>query len=153
MRTLAIVALLAVMPTLAVAQAPVPDDVKKLNGFYKPESVQYEGKEQFPDAKSKAPITLVVKDGEYRMYYLSDAQKDLHVRVFTGDLKVDGAAKTFELIVKEGQKKGEKVHGIYELAEKQLKLCYCPADKPRPTTFAAAAGSGCFFETWAVEKK
>jgi len=153
MRTLAIAALVLAVPALAIAQSPVSEDLKKFNGFYKPESVQLEGKEAFPDAKSKSVMTLVIKDAEYRMYYLSDAQKDLHVRVFTGDLKIDSAAKTFELVVKEGQKKGEKVHGIYELSEKQLKLCYSPVDKPRPTAFASAAGSGCFLETWVVEKR
>lgn len=151
MRKLALITLSVVLSGFAVAQTP--DDAKKLDGKYKPESVQFEGKEQMPDAKTRAMMTLVVKEGEYRMYYLSDAQKDLHVRIFVADLKVEAGAKTFELTVKEGQKKGNKVHGIFEKTGDQLKLCYGPADKPRPTSFTAAVGSGLFSEVWVAEKK
>jgi len=150
MRKLALIAMFVALTGFAVAQTP--DDAKKLDGKYKPESVQFEGKEQMPDAKTRAMMTLVVKEGEYRMYYLSDAQKDLHVRVFVADMKFDHQAKTFELTVKEGQKKGNKVHGTFEKMDDKLKLCYGPVDKPRPTNFTTAAGSGLFSEVWVVQK-
>ena len=38
---------------------------------------------------------------------------------------------TIEFTFAEGPFKGQRRHGIYELAGNQLKMCYGPADKPR----------------------
>ena len=54
---------------------------------------------------------------------------------------------TFEFAT--GELKGQKRHGIYEIAGNQLKLCYGPVDKPKPTEFKAPPKSGFFLETWA----
>ncbi|MFO0849178.1 MAG: TIGR03067 domain-containing protein [Gemmataceae bacterium] len=137
----------------AAAQTPaVSPHLKQLEGHWKPESVQFDGKEQL-DAKAKQALTLWIKDAEYRMFYVSDPAKDLHFRLFTADLALDPATKTFALTVKDGQKKGEKRHGIYEVKGDKLTVCYGPAEKPRPTTFATTAGSECFCEVWVKEKK
>jgi uncharacterized protein (TIGR03067 family) len=52
-----------------------------------------------------------------------------------------------------GPLKGQKRHGIYEIAGDQLKLCYGPIDKPRPTTFTAPPNSGYFLEIWGKQPK
>lgn len=135
----------------AAAQQPAAPPLK-LDGMYKPESIQYDGKEM-ADAKAKQSLTLVVKDGEYRAYYAPDPAKDSHVRLFTAALTHDPAAKTFELTVTDGPKKGEKRHGIYKLEAGKLTICYGPADKPRPKEFATGPNSGLFCETWAAEAK
>ncbi|MGL6097432.1 MAG: hypothetical protein ACRC7O_16745, partial [Fimbriiglobus sp.] len=96
---------------------------------------------------------LVVKGAEYRVYYIKDAAKDEHFRLFTADITCDPAAGTFELNVKDGQRKGERRHGIYSVSGGSLRLCYGPADKPRPATYAAPKGSGMFNEVWVAEKK
>ena len=153
MRTLSFLVLVIVLASTATAQPPMPEGLKKLQGFWKAESIQYDGKEQIPDAKQRGLLTLVVKDAEYRMYCLSDAAKDEHYRLFTADLKLDPATKTFELNVKDGQKKGERRHGVYEVTDKNLKLCYGPIDKPRPTKFEATKDSEHFLEVWTPEKK
>lgn len=145
-------ALAAVVATLAVgsaawAQTP-EEEMKHWAGYWKPQSVVFEGKEQMPDPSSRAAITLVVKDGEYRMYVLSNPQKKEFLRLFTADLRLDPATKSFELTVKDGEKKGFKRHGIYELKDGHLKLCYGPTEKPRPTRFESAPGSQYFLETW-----
>ena len=49
----------------------------------------------------------------------------------------------------DGQMKGPKRHGIYEVAGDQLKLCYGPVDRPKPVKFESPAKSGYFLETWA----
>jgi uncharacterized protein (TIGR03067 family) len=132
-----------------VAQAQSPDEeMKKWAGYWKPQSVVSEGKEQMPDPSSRASITLVVKDGEYRMYVLSDVKRKLHLRLFTAGLRLDPASKAFELTVKDGEKKGQKRHGIYDLKDGRLTICYGPGEKPRPTKFEAPPGSEFFLETW-----
>ena len=122
------------------------------DGYWKPLSVIADDVEQMKSTETKAMITLVVKDGEHRLFVLKDAIKDLHYRLSTSDLTINVEARTFELSVKQGQKKGEKLHGIYELTAEKLRLCYGPAAKPRPTEFKAAKGSDYFLETWVREK-
>jgi uncharacterized protein (TIGR03067 family) len=138
---------------LAVTVPASAADVKSWEGHYNPVSIKFDEAEQVIDSDAKARMTLVVKDGEYRMFWQKDKTSELHLRLFTADLKVEPATKSFTLTVKDGQKKGQNLHGIYEQTGTELKICYGPADKPRPTTFNAAKGSGCFCEVWVREKK
>ena len=126
-----------ILTATAAAQTPAPTSpphLKAFEGQYKPESIQYDGKEM-ADPKTKAALTLVIKDGEYRAYFAHDPSKDSHVRLFTATLAADTGAKTFELTVTDGPKKGEKRHGLYKLEAGKLTICYGPAEKPRPTAF------------------
>ena len=145
----------ATEPVPPAPPAPLPDAVKKLSGFWKPESVKFDGKEQLPDAKTKEMMTLAVINSEYRMYFSPDTNVDKKdrkfTRLFTAGLTLDPNTKTFELFVKDGQQKGGKRHGIYEHVGDTLRLCYGPASKPRPTKFEATPGSEYFEETWKYE--
>lgn len=148
MRTAIVVAVVVLGGWAAAADAPV----KVPEGSWRPTSMEFEGK-QMADAEAKQKMTLVIKDGEYRMYWARDAAKEEYLRLFTGDATFDPAKRTFEVTIKDGQKKGEKVHGIYELKDGTLRVCYGPADKARPTAFASPADSGYFNEVWAAAKK
>ena len=161
MRRFACAVVLLLTPTLASADppaaappaAPVAAEVKPFQGFWKPESVQYNGAEQLADPKQRALLTLVVKAADYRVYVAKDAAGDQHLRLLTAELTADPAAKTFTLTIKEGEKKGAAFHGIYEVAGSKLRLCYGPAAKPRPTAFAALKGTDTFLEVWTPEKR
>jgi uncharacterized protein (TIGR03067 family) len=144
---------LAAVIVLLVPPVSVADDAKTVVGFWKPVSVVADGVERFPEGKSREAITLVVKDGEYRLYDCLDAAKDLHRRLVTAEIKLDPATKGIELTIKDGSRKGEKSHGVYELKDGKLRVCYGPADKPRPTSFDAPAGSGLISEMWTPEKR
>jgi uncharacterized protein (TIGR03067 family) len=148
----------AVVPTAATVPTGAADDsiaeeLKKLQGYWKPQSVIYNDAEQIPDAKARSLLTMVVTGSEFRTYYCRDVERDIHFRLFTADLTLDPTHHTFELTVRDGQKKGERRHGIYRLEGSTLTLCYGPIERPRPTEFAAPKGSGVFLETWTVEKK
>lgn len=138
-------------PAPVAAPAAVSDEVKKLKGFWKCESIQFDGAEQMANPKEREALTLVVKDAEYRMYTLSDPVKNLHLRLFTGEIALDAATNSFTLTVVDGREKGKKVHGIYELTADKFKTCYGPSDKPRPTKFEAPKDSGLFVESWKPE--
>lgn len=142
-------------PTPTSTPAPLPEHIRKLHGFWKPESVKFDGKEQLADAKTKEMLTLAVINSEYRMYFSPDTDPDKtkrkYTRLFTADLTLDPATKTFELSVTDGQQKGGKRHGIYEHVGNTLHLCYGPASKPRPTKFEATPGSEYFEEVWKFE--
>lgn len=161
MRPLIGLAALFLAVGLAAAQTPAPppaaptaaDELKKFQGFWKPDSIVADGEEKLPDAKSRALLTLVVKESEYRLYVASDPSQDKHMRLLTADIALDAAAKTFEVTIKDGLKKGEKRHGIYSLDDGKLQLCYGPADKPRAAKFEAPKGSDLLLEKWSPEKR
>ena len=139
-------------PATAPAVTPaVPEELKTLQGHWKCASIVFDGVEQMANPKEREALTLVVKAAEYRMYCVSDPAKDLHLRLFTGEIALDAATHSFTLTVVDGREKGKRVHGVYELTADQFKTCYGPADKPRPTKFEAAKDSGRFVESWKLE--
>jgi uncharacterized protein (TIGR03067 family) len=49
--------------------------------------------------------------------------------------------KTIDLEITDGESKGQRWVGIYEVAGYVHRACFAPAGKPRPTRFASEAGS------------
>ncbi len=143
----------------ATGTAPKAEEAKPVDGtaaftgVWIPQSSVFDGKEQLPDKASREMIRLSIENGEYKLYYLTDPAKLLGRRLSVADFSVDSKAGTFELVHKDGIKKGAKLHGIFELTKTTLKICYCPADKPRPTKFDAPAGSDAFCDVWERYKK
>ncbi len=147
-RTLLVVLLLA---SSAFAAEPAAD-AEKLVGFWKPVSILCEGREQLPKGQAD-DFTLVIKDGEYRLYKVLDKAKDEHVRLISAELVLNPKLMTFEWNVISGTRKGEKYHGLYAKKDDQLQFCYGPADKPRPTQLESTSSNGMYLETWVPEKK
>ena len=131
------------------------ENTQPFTGVWMPQSSVFNGKEQLPDKASRDMIRLSIENGEYKLFYITDPDPDKMMgrRLATADLAVDEKAGTFELTIKDGGKKGDRRHGIFELTETGLKMCYGPADKPRPTKFEAPAGSDNFCDTWERRKK
>ena len=139
--------------TAPAAADPTP---KQFVGVWVPVSCQFNGEEQWkgPDGeKVRDAIRLSIEGGQHKLYFITDPEKMLGQRVSTAGLTADEKGGTFELTMSEGFKKGEKVHGIFAFDGDQMKLCYGPADKPRPTKFEAPKGSGTFNEVWTRHKK
>ncbi len=141
----------------ATAQPPaVPaGDLANLQGNWKPLSILFEGKTQAPIGEMDK-LTGVFDRSEYHLYYADKTKTPpavlkLAVMTVTLDPSTSPKGITFEFAT--GNLKGQKRHGVYELAGNELKLCYGPADRPRPTQFAAPAGSGYFLEVWAKQPK
>lgn len=139
--------------TLIVSVPAFAADSKPWDGHYKPVSITFDDQDQLPDPDAKSRMTLVVKDGEYRMFWQKDKGSKLHLRLFTADVTLDKDGKSFSLSIKDGSKKGQQLHGIYVTSKTQLHLCYGPADKPRPIALAGTKGTGHFYEVWEREKK
>src|SRR5262245_41789086 len=101
MRAVALGIAFVVVGTLAAGQ----DDTASLDGDWQPESLQFDGKEQCPDAKSREPLTLVVEKSEYRMYFMTNEKEGKALRLFAAEFRPDSASRSFEMEVKDGQKK------------------------------------------------
>jgi uncharacterized protein (TIGR03067 family) len=149
----AVVAGLVGVVGLAVGGNPLPstpDDLGALQGYWKPLSIKFEDKDQMAAADLQK-VTAVFDQKEYHLYF-KDTSKEgaAPVRLALANVTLDPGTnpKTIEFTFAVGSHKGQKCHGIYELAGNQLKLCYGPADKPKPTGFGAPTRSGYFLEVW-----
>ncbi|QJX00824.1 TIGR03067 domain-containing protein [Frigoriglobus tundricola] len=150
------------MTTLVMADppaAPAETDLDRLQGSWMPLQCEVEGKGQMPD-KLKEQVRVVFDKNEYHLYFkdskLGKDGKPIVLRLALASVTLDATAnpKTIQFEFADGQLKGKKCHGIYELAGNQLRMCYGSAEKPKPTKFESPAGSGYFVETWVrFEKK
>jgi uncharacterized protein (TIGR03067 family) len=149
------------MTTLLLAApppiAPATTDLDKLQGAWQPLQCDYEGKPQMPRTREKdlmEQVRVVFDKSEFHLYFkdsqLDKDNKPIILRLALARVELDDTTtpKSINFEFAEGPLKGKKCHGIYELAGNQLKMCYCSADKPKPTKFEALVGSGCFNETW-----
>ncbi|MFO0821986.1 MAG: TIGR03067 domain-containing protein [Gemmataceae bacterium] len=149
---------IALTTTLAAHAAnPKPeDDLASLQGNWKPLQCEYEGSPQMP-ADVMKQVTVVFDKNEYHLYFVDkgkDGQpKVLKLAVANIALDPTSSPKTMTFEFAEGPFKGQKRHGIYELAGNQLKMCYGPVEKPKPTEFKSPPNSGVFLETWARKVK
>ena len=136
---------------LSAADPPVPTP-KEWVGVWAPKSCVCDGAEMMGDAKSRDSIRLSIENGEYKLYVITDPVELVGKRLSVAALTVDEKGGTFALTIGSGLGEGKKVHGIYEVTADALKLCYGPADKPRPTKLESTKGSGLFHEEWARVK-
>ena len=138
--------------------SPKSDDAAGIQGYWKPLQCEYQGVPQMP-ADVMKQVTVVYDKNEYHLYFKDkELDKDGKPKVFrlalaTVSLDQSTTPKTIVFEFADGPLKGQKRHGIYELAGNQLRLCYGPVDKPKPTEFKAPANSGYFLETWAKQPK
>lgn len=139
-----------VQPAGANLPAPNLDPTPKaFVGVWLPVSCQMNGKEEFGE-REKKEFRLSIENGMHKLYLLTDPVKMEGVRIHAAKLTVDEKAGTFELEVAESKLKGkgDKIHGIFEFDGDKMKLCYAPADKPRPAKFEAPKGSDALCEVW-----
>ena len=140
------------------AAAPPAGDMDKLQGYWKPLQCDFEGKPQMPTDVMKQ-VTVVFDKTEYHLYFkdtkLDKDGKPVVFRLALANIALDDktAPKSITFEFADGPLKGKKSHGIYELAGNQLKVCYGPVDRPKPTRFESPASSGYFLETWARQVK
>jgi uncharacterized protein (TIGR03067 family) len=139
-------------PGANAADPKEADDLEKLQGNWKPLQCEYESSPQMT-ADIMKQVTGVFDKNEYFLYFV-EPDRDGQPKVlrlaratFTLDMTTTPRSIIFEFA--DGPFKGQKRHGIYEIAGNQLKLCYGPTDKPKPTEFKAPPKSGYFLETWA----
>jgi uncharacterized protein (TIGR03067 family) len=130
-------------------------DLAFLQGNWKPLAIQYEGKSQAP-VEEMGKLTGVFDQNQYHLYYADKSKTPPYVlKLAVMNVALDPTTSpkgiTFEFA--DGNLKGQKRHGIYEVAGNELKLCYGPADRPRPAQFTAPTGSGYFYEVWAKQPK
>lgn len=127
-----------------------PGDLGVVQGYWKPLSVVFEGKPQMSDEERKK-VTVVFDQAEYHLYYKDEGKDPLKLARMNVTMDPTTLPKTITFEFATGPLKGQRRHGIYEIAGDQLKLCYGPVERPKPTQFAAPEKSGYFLEVWAKQ--
>jgi uncharacterized protein (TIGR03067 family) len=142
---------------LCLAADPKPgDDLAALQGNWKPLQCEFQGKTQM-SAEEMKQTTGVYDKSEFFLYFVdrTNPQKPDVMLIAHANFALESTSSpkgiTFEIA--EGSNKGAKQHGIYEIAGNQLKLCYGPVEKPKPTEFKSTVGNGYILETWARQVK
>lgn len=153
MRRFAIVLAALVGFATAGSADPPAGDLGLLQGYWKPLSIEYEGRPQAASADELKKITAVYDQAEYHLYFKEPSKDPIKLALMNVTLDPTTTPKTIVFEFARGPLAGQKRHGIYEVASNQLKLCYGPADKPKPSTFAAPPSSGYFLEVWAKQAK
>ena len=135
---------------LLLGAEPPPDAVKKelaqLEGEWAMVSGERDG-QVLPEEYVKT-ATRVAKDG---VSTVTIGGMVVMKSKYTIDPQKKPKAIDFEAV--EGEAKGNKLHGIYELDGDTLKFCLAASDKDRPTDFTAKEGSGRTTSVWKRAKK
>lgn len=155
-RSFSILAVLVLVANATRGQEPsLSEDLKAVQGNWKPVSLKYENTDTMPVDMLKQ-VTGVYDANEFHLYFIDRGREGprplkLMVAKATFDATTTPKSMTFEC--DRGPLKGQKLHGIYELNATTIKLCYGPVEKPKPTSFDEAKGSGCFNEVWQRQVK
>jgi uncharacterized protein (TIGR03067 family) len=131
---------------LAAAPAPKEDeakkDVEKLRGTWQVVTVEYKGT---ADDASPSHVFIFDKDtltDKSEVVALPTRQVEVWVDKYSFKLDPSKRPPAIDLTLTASDvwPKGRVYHGIYELGEETLKVCWGPEDD-RPTEFAAKEGS------------
>ena len=142
--TLALVAALAGVP--AGADDKKGTDLDKLQGTWRFVSMEMDG-QPAPKKGDEMPTITFEKD----KFTVRGGETVLQAG--TQVLDAGQKPKTVDAKVTEGEGNGTTMLGIYELDGDNLKACFDPQGKKRPTEFKAAAGSGHMLVVMKREKK
>jgi uncharacterized protein (TIGR03067 family) len=138
---------LAVIAVLALCLGAKVDDAKKdkdkVQGEWTMASGERDGNE-IPEEFVKS-LKRVMKGDTFEV---TREGETLAKGTFT--LNESKTPKTIDLKL-EGT--DEPVHGIYEMADDTLKICYASPGAERPKEFSAKSGSGCTLAVWKRVKK
>jgi uncharacterized protein (TIGR03067 family) len=148
---LAIVSLFAAVRSQAAdGEAKEKAGAKELQGFkgtWRLSSRQVDGK-KFSEDEIKDVIATIDKSGAF-----SVRQGDRVMDAGTVKLDPTTKPKTFEVAFSEGDNKGKKGLGIYEIDGDTFRSCCARPGDARPDEFSATAGSGRTLVVFQREKK
>lgn len=126
-------------------QAAAKKAKNKIDGTWVMVSGEEDGKPIPEDAVKTAK--LVIKGNEHDVTVGSATYKGTH--------KVDRSKTphTIDATDEAGPFKGETTLGIFEVKGGEMKVCFAPPGKDRPTEFTTKSGTGTIFHVWKREKE
>jgi uncharacterized protein (TIGR03067 family) len=140
------------LPTLALAAFLLgfvsiarADDLKAMEGKWKPESAEIGGKKIDEVAELKELLITITGD-RYEVVIKDKTDR--------GSLKLDETKtpRQMDATDTEGDDAGKVIKAIYELKDDTLRVCYAMKGDERPTEFATKEGSPLLLITYRREK-
>lgn len=130
----------------AIQTAVLADDVKSLQGVWKPEKAELAGT-AMPEAAIKT-ITLKIKGDKYEVTVEGEGPDK-------GTCKLDTKAKPKRMSIYsiEGANKGKTFPAIYEVKGDTLKVCYDLSGKDYPAEFKTAKKTMLYLVTYRRQKQ
>jgi len=132
--------LLPAMTTFAAADdakdKAIKKDRKKIEGTWRIVDLVVNGRK----AKEEDARKLTVVNGSDGTWTLLSEGKEISQGTSIFDPTQN--PKTIDFMPTEGEAKGKRFIGIYELGKKARRLCFAPPGKERPAEFSSETGSG-----------
>lgn len=148
-------ALLTAIATVASAgdaqDEAIKKDRKDIEGTWRVVVIEINGSKSQEEDIGKFVKKLTVVNGSDGTWSLR--ADDRETNKWTSTIDPMKRPKTIDLTQTEGEEKGHKQLGIYELGKNTLKLCFAAPGKKRPTEFSSTPGSEHFFITFLREKR
>jgi uncharacterized protein (TIGR03067 family) len=121
-------------------------DIAKFQGNWQLVSLERDGKKSPADEVNK--IKLTIQGNRFVL------KKD-SVVVSEGTFKLDAAKKPKEIeeTLTAGPNKGKVFLAIYEVDDREQRICFAAPGKDRPKEFSSSPGSGQVFQVWRKETK
>lgn len=135
---------LPILFVTSICAADAKDDLRQMQGTWRPVSGELAGKTLGGDALKSTK--LVIDGDKYTVTVGNSPDK--------GSLKVDASKnpKTMDIVGVEGPNKGKTILAIYEIKNDTLKICYELGLKGRPTEFKTKPDTQLFLLTYKREK-
>ncbi len=111
-------------------------ELRHLEGTWKVVSREVDGN-KVADADLKKLTLNIAAGGKAALLSDGTAIAKADVTVFPAK-----KPKEIDLLIAEGENKGQIARGIYELKDDTLRICYAQPGRDRPTEFASKPGSG-----------
>jgi uncharacterized protein (TIGR03067 family) len=136
---------LAVVASLGALAAGAADDVKTVEGKWKPIKAELSG-EPMAEAVLKS-ISLKLESGKYEVFVGTEPDR--------GTYTLDSGSKPKGMTITgtEGPNHGKTFPAIYELRGDTLRICYDLSGAKRPTEFKSVAGTKLYLVTYNRQKE
>ncbi|MBS0262405.1 MAG: TIGR03067 domain-containing protein [Planctomycetes bacterium] len=138
--TLGLVVVLSV-PADEATESSVRNDRKQIAGVWRVTTLEVSG-QRADDADARKLTVINDADGGWKL--LSEGRE---VCQGTNQFAFVNQMRTIDFTATTGDIAGQKFVGIYELGDQTRKLCFGPADRPRPARFTTTAGSDTIYLT------
>ena len=135
---------LIVAVSLTALAADKPDDVKALQGSWKPVKAELAGQPMTDDVLKT--ISLKLDNGKYEVFVGEHPER--------GTYTFDSTTKPRSMTITgtEGPNHGKTFPAIYELEDDTLRICYDLSGAKRPTEFKSVTGTKLYLVTYHRKK-
>lgn len=119
----------------AIPEEAILKDRKQIEGQWRIVTLVVDGNKASDEDAERLTVSNNV-DGTWRLF-----SEGKEISRGTSTIDPTKKPKTLDFTVTEGEGKGNRYLGIYELGEQTRKMCFAPPEKERPSELTSRSGS------------